>query len=63
MIKDTQPSIEDQKINKLKNDIQLGQEWNNKLINVYLEVTKQINKLEERVKALENGNTNTTAED
>ena len=58
MIKDSAPSIEDQKINKLKDDIILTQHFENRIINVYLQLTTEINKLEKRIKALENGNTN-----
>jgi hypothetical protein len=57
MIKDSAPSIEDQKINKLKEDIQLTQHFENRIINVYLQLTTEINKLEKRIKALENGDT------
>lgn len=57
MIKDSAPSIEDQKINKLKEDIQLTQHFENRIINVYLQLTAEINKLEKRIKALENGDT------
>ena len=57
MTKDTQPSIEDQKINKLKDDIILTQHFENRIINVYLQLTTEINKLEKRIKALENGDT------
>ena len=57
MTKDIQPSIEDQKINKLKDDIILTQHFENRIINVYLQLTTEINKLEKRVKALEDGDT------
>ena len=57
MTKDTQPNIEDQKINKLKDDIILTQHFENRIINVYLQLTTEINKLEKRIKALENGDT------
>jgi len=57
MIKDSAPSIEDQKINKLKDDIILTQHFENRIINVYLQLTTEINKLEKRIKALENGDT------
>jgi hypothetical protein len=57
MIKDSAPSIEDQKINKLKDDIILTQHFENRIINVYLQLTAEINKLEKRIKALENGDT------
>ena len=49
--------LEDQKINKLKDDIILTQHFENRIINVYLQLTTEINKLEKRVKALENGDT------
>lgn len=46
------------RINRVKESIQERQDIENRIINVYLQLSERINTLERRIKKLENGNTN-----